>query len=143
MDRLIEEKFVRTFIEKPAQDRLLFELFSKNKRIDAAHRFAHNADNIINPKYIAERSPRLTYAEIKTSISKYFDINNNCYIITENQYDGTFEPFDKALQIAMDNMSPSIVICGENAAFIKTETSIGSPVKFIIRRTNGAGGRQA
>ena len=133
MDNAIEQNFVKTFIDKKYQDRFIFELSSPKKRIDAIHRFAHNAEAIINPKYVLSKSNTLTEQEIEKEIAKIFNIKKECYMISDSEdFDGTFQPFSIGLKGCMDGYMPSIIICGENVALIKTEAETGSPTKYIL-----------
>ena len=48
MDKSIEQFFVKTYIDKDYQERLLFELNSMKKRSKALSRFSHDAETVLN-----------------------------------------------------------------------------------------------
>ena len=47
MDSKIEKEFVKSYIDKNYQERLLYELGSSKKRVNALSRFSHNAETIL------------------------------------------------------------------------------------------------
>ena len=47
MDKSIERFFVKTYIDKDCQERLLFELNSMKKRSKALSRFSHDAETVL------------------------------------------------------------------------------------------------
>ena len=47
MDSKIEKEFVKSYIDNNYQERLLYELGSSKKRVNALSRFSHNAETIL------------------------------------------------------------------------------------------------
>lgn len=47
MDKKIEQEFVKKYIDKAHQDRLLFELGSENRRQKALSRFSHSSEEVL------------------------------------------------------------------------------------------------
>jgi hypothetical protein len=133
MDAMIEERFVRAFINKQFQDRLLFELASKKNRVKAISRFAHNAATILNDKYIIKRGC-FEDANFEKEIATLINVNNDCYIISDNDLDGKLVNFKAAFQKCMDYPMALVIICGENVAIVKEELTIGAPEKFLLYR---------
>jgi hypothetical protein len=139
MTNIIEEKFVKSFINKQMQDRLLFELSSPKNRERAICRFGHNANELLNPKNIVLKDSKIFYCDVERIISKKFDINKDCYIVSLSDADGTFQPFSKAIDICFTSYMPTIIICGEDAVLIKEEVAVGETMKYIlIRNSDGA-----
>ena len=52
MEQSTEERFVRSFIQKNRQDRLLHELTSPKKRYSGISRFCHSAVDLLDPRKI-------------------------------------------------------------------------------------------
>jgi len=131
MDKFIEEKFVKTFIDKRMQDRFLFELFSKDKREKALSRFAHTTESYIKTQHIYLCNKKLDNVEVEKEIEKLAQNIDQCYIIA-GVYDGEFISLKEALEKCFDEYCASILIVNDNLAFIKTETGFGSPIKYIL-----------
>ena len=132
MNASVEEMFVKAFIEKRIQDRIIFELSSSKNRSKAVSRFAHTTDDIINSKYVFLKSNKLTSFEIEVELIKHCGKNKYVYIISMNEFDGKSLPFKDALKICIDDYMPSIIICSEKVVFIKTEVMDGLPMKYIL-----------
>ncbi len=136
MNNNIENIFIKKFINKINQDRLKFELGSEKHRLDGIERFAHNVNQILKQEKIFFQGRKLTLLDVSSIL-----LDNGCheddevYLISTGKEDGSILLLDKALQICFDDYSPSIIICNENLAFIKAETSIGSPLKLILKYT--------
>ena len=78
----MEEKFVKMFILKQYQDRLLFELNSK-KREKAIDRFSHNAKNVLKENLILMQGANIKIEDVK----KVLNIHKNSkevYLISLN-----------------------------------------------------------
>lgn len=131
MNTSIERTFVKSFICKRMQNRLIFELSTKNRN-KAITRFAHISDELIESKYVIFRSNKLTNFEVETKLLEYCDKNKKVYIISSNKNDGEFFPLGEAIQLCMDDYMPSIVIVNQSCVFIKEETEYGAPMKYIL-----------
>ncbi|MFR4475981.1 MAG: hypothetical protein ACLT3Y_01235 [Ruminococcus callidus] len=66
----IEKSFVKRFIKKTKQDRLLFELSGK-KRQHGIERFCHNTEDLIDTERIAYSGNNLFLDEILRIIKQY------------------------------------------------------------------------
>lgn len=132
MDRIIEEKFVRTFIEKRIQDRIIFELSDSKRRDTAIDRFCHRTDDLVKPKYILHKSNKLWSDEILNMISELSN-EKSCYVISFlPDIDGIQTTLEGALSRCLGAGMPSIMIVGENIAVIETEQVQGPATKYIL-----------
>ena len=136
MNKEIEEKFVKTFVDKQMHDRLLFELFHKNleKREHAISRFEHGAVKYLKRNYIHLADNKITIDVVEKEIRKIQPSTNECYIIGTT-YDGKKMQFKKALEITFDWLGGAILIISDNVAFIKKEQSYGAPMKYILYKS--------
>jgi len=139
MDMVVEEKFVRTFIDKRIQDRIIFELTHNDRkkknyeiRDYAISRFA-NADNYLKTQYFYLKDKNINIDEVEKEIKKLCNSSKQCYIMG-TVHDTGFFPLRKALEISFDYLGVSIIIVSDTVAFVKTETSFGSPTKYILRK---------
>ena len=71
MDSKIEKEFVKSYIDKNYQERLLYELGSSKKRVNALSRFSHNAETILK-KSVSKR--------IITSLGDFQEKDKTVYI---------------------------------------------------------------
>ena len=129
----MEEKFVKMFIKKQYQERLLFELNSK-KREKAIDRFSHEAKKLLKENLILTQSEKIRQDDIE----KFLSIKKNCkdvYIITLNSlYDKKFIKLELAITIFFDEYLPMIIV-GETFALIKQEASWNTSMKFVLSAT--------
>jgi len=139
MNKEIEENFVKTFVEKRMQERIIFELLSdkKNKknytlRDYAIMRLAYCDARNLKKKLIHLQCDSINVDEVEKVITKLCGIAKKCY--TMGMLKNGEMLLREALEQSFDWLGVSIVIIGDDTAFIKTETSIGSPTKFILHR---------
>jgi len=137
MDKIIEEKFVKTFIDKRMQDRLLFELHSDNvqKRHNAISRFAHGTECYIKKQQIYLSGNKFKIDDIEQEIKKLTQKTKQCYVIV-GECDGEIMSLRQALEESFNEYFESIVIVNDSVAFIKAEIERGSPVKYILYDKN-------
>lgn len=132
MDKTIEIAFVKTFINKRMQDRILYELLNTQKRRKIISRLA-NAEEILDSKKVFLKSNKITDDEVAEKLLKYNKITDLCYVISCTNMDGEFCPFKEALQGCLEDYMPSILICGRDLALVKGEVEKGSPTKYILK----------
>ncbi len=130
MEKEIEETFVNTYIVKNRRERLLYELFSKNKRKNALSRFCHNStENLIASKIAYAGKETL---QLQNSISRIKD--EYCYVLSfEKTLDGTWCKKSDIISRIIGLGMPSIAVFS-HMAIIETEQIQGSAVKFILGR---------
>jgi hypothetical protein len=133
MDKIIEEKFVKAFIDKRIQDRFLFELLSGNvkKRENAISRFAHGTERHIKKQCIHLCGEKLKIDDIEQEIKKLTQDTKQCYVIT-GACDGEIMPLKQALEKCFNEFRESIMIVNDSVSFIKAEIERGSPMKYIL-----------
>lgn len=125
-----EKSFVKKFIKKEKQDRLLFELSGK-KRQHGIERFCHNAEDMIDTERIAYSGNNLLPDEI-LKITKQYKMPESCYIIAyQKELDKKYVSFEDALGLVLGNGMAAIIICNDFAV-IETEQYSGTPFRYIL-----------
>ena len=128
----IEKSFVKRFIKKTKQDRLLFELIGK-KRQHGIERFCHNTEDLIDTERIAYSGNNLFLDEILRIIKQY-KVPESCYIIAcQKELDKKHVSFEDALGLVLGNGMAAIIICNDFAV-IETEQYSGTPFRYILHR---------
>ena len=128
----IETSFVKRFIKKTKQDRLLFELSGK-KRQHGIERFCHNTEDLIDTERIAYSGNNLFLDEILRIIKQY-KVPESCYIIAcQKELDKKHVSFEDALGLVLGNGMAAIIICNDFAV-IETEQYSGTPFRYILHR---------
>ena len=125
-----EKSFVKKFIKKEKQDRLLFELSGK-KRQHGIERFCHNAEDMIDTERIAYSGNNLLPDEI-LKITEQYKVPESCYIIAyQKELDKKYVSFEDALGLVLGNGMAAIIICNDFAV-IETEQYSGTPFRYIL-----------
>ena len=125
-----EKSFVKKFIKKEKQDRLLFELSGK-KRQHGIERFCHNAEDMIDTERIVYSGNNLLPDEI-LKITKQYKVPESCYIIAyQKELDKKYVSFEDALGLVLGNGMAAIIICNDFAV-IETEQYSGTPFRYIL-----------
>lgn len=125
-----EKSFVKRFIKKEKQDRLLFELSGK-KRQHGIERFCHNAEDMIDTERIVYSGNNLLPDEI-LKITKQYEVPELCYIIAyQKELDKKYVSFEDALGLVLGNGMAAIIICNDFAV-IETEQYSGTPFRYIL-----------
>jgi hypothetical protein len=136
LDKELEIKIVKRFFSKRIQDRVIFELSSKKKRMEALSRLCHNYENTLVPEYMVEiPSPNSDYQGI-VSLLKKLGASNECYVISwDPETDGRHLPLNEALKKIVGYGMPSIVSCVEGEiAYFEAEQEVGSPPRYLLKR---------
>lgn len=125
-----EKSFVKRFIKKEKQDRLLFELSGK-KRQHGIERFCHNAEDMIDTERIVYSGNNLLPDEI-LKITKQYKVPELCYITAyQKELDKKYVSFEDALGLVLGNGMAAIIICNDFAV-IETEQYSGTPFRYIL-----------
>lgn len=132
MNKGIEENFVKKFIDKRYQDRILYELFSLKKRTKALSKFAHNANEILVSQMIKKQGGSISIDDLNEVSEKFLCGNEECYIISDDSFDGTTQVLEDCLSIVLEQPMCTIVICSTNLAIVKEELSQGAPIKYVL-----------
>ncbi|WP_285767458.1 hypothetical protein [Peribacillus sp. SI8-4] len=136
MDIEQEKRIVKKFFAKRIQDRVLFELSSEKKRVEALNRLCHDYGKTLLPEYMIEiPTPNSDYQEISTLLKKQ-GAPNECYVISWNkEVDGKKLSLNEALKKVVGYGMPSIVSCIEGSlAYFEAEQEAGSPPRFLLKR---------
>ncbi|WP_180228740.1 hypothetical protein [Priestia megaterium] len=82
MNRTQEQLIVKAFFEKRIQERVLHELASPKKRLDALSRLCHNYTTTLRKKYLIEL-PKANFNKenLESLLRKYGPIKQ-CYVIS-------------------------------------------------------------
>ncbi len=132
MNKDIEEKFVKKFIDKRYQDRILYELFSSKKRVKALSKFAHNANEILALQTIRKQERKLSIDDLNEVSEKILCGKEECYIISDDCFDGTIQTLEICFSIVLEQPMCAVVICGTDLVIIKEELSQGAPRKYVL-----------
>ena len=125
-----EKSFVKRFIKKEKQDRLLFELSGK-KRQHGIERFCHNAEDMIDTERIVYSGNNLLPDEI-LKITKQYKVPESCYIIAyQKELDKKYVSLADAFNLVLGNGMAAIIVC-DNFVIIETEQCFGTPFRYII-----------
>ena len=123
MNKSVEQFFVKTYIDKDYQERLLFELNSIKKRSKALSRFSHDAETVLN-KVLDKR--------IITDLSELHENDKAVYVISWDENDGMYIPFEDAMRYC-ENTNTSVILIGNSFSLIKEEVETGKPKIFYLK----------
>lgn len=130
MDYLTEERFVRSFIKKSRQERLLFELTSPKKRYSGISRFCHNSVDLLDPRKIRMEGEDLDRsAEFLSFVREH---KESCFMMSPDSFiDGQWLPFAEAVEQAV--LCPdAAVIIGSDFALVLGEPVKGGRGKYLL-----------
>ncbi|MDE6776822.1 MAG: hypothetical protein K2J25_02695 [Oscillospiraceae bacterium] len=114
--------FIKNFIIKSRQDRLLYELQNLKKRQDCLGRFCHYAENLLDMQKICHTQ----------DFEKILG-NPECYIMAYHQeLDKLTCNLKQALKLVLGN-GMSAVIIGKNFAIVETEQLQGTPDRYFLK----------
>lgn len=133
MDKSYEIEIVKTFFNKHYQERIIYELTSKKKRINALSRLCHNFKEVLKIDYMIEINC-VDYKEVLEQIKKYSGANA-CYVISYNkEIDGLYMKLDDALRNIVGFGMPSLVVCNmqNKLAYFEAEQVNGAPPRYIL-----------
>ena len=131
MNKEIEEQFVKNFIVKDKCERMIYELASAKKRESALQRMY----SLLDRKFAVLENNNISDEELVSVLKKYFNTNNECYIISETDDDGKVIPFKQALENMNRYEVNYLIICNDNTALMSEEyTTYGAPYKIILHK---------
>lgn len=132
-----EIHFVKAYIKKEHQERLIFEFSSPKHREKALSRFSHNARHLLKERFIAYRSLQEAENEIRIAGAR----RDECYIISGDAQNGRSLPLSEAIAYCSGSYMPVILI-GKCFAIIKEETENGCPVIYVMKSEPFPGDRR-
>jgi hypothetical protein len=136
MDKELEEIIVKAFFIKEIQQRVLFELFSAKKRMDAMNRLNHNYSTTLREEFMIEiPKPNSDPDEIEKLLKKQ-GAGDICYAMSWNDLiDGKHLSLTSALEVAVGEGFPSIISCiPGKLVYFEAEQVYGPPPRFILKR---------
>ena len=134
MNRIMEEEFVRSFIDERRRDALLLELCSEQTRRRAVERFARDAGELLDCRQTLCSDRELTAERVAELLGGAFDPADPCYLMFADWSDGVTLGFEEALAACLDSCGPASVLFGSSAALIKEAGDGQSSVKHLLRR---------
>lgn len=127
MNILMEQGFVEKFVNKQFKERINFELRSKKKRNNAIDRFSHDADLIIEKKYLVAKSTKFDEKEIR----KYL-LNIPIYVLSYKYSNGFYMSNEDAIDYLFEESSVVLLIF-ENICIIKSENEYNQAEYYILQ----------
>lgn len=124
----LEDKFVNDFINPSYRDRLLFELRTSKKRLNALMRFSHNANDLVKKDMIYSRLKKIDDDELKLFLNE-----QEFYVISFKYLDGTIMNINETLDYIRDEYMP-VIVCGNNIAVIKKEYEKGEDNFYLLKK---------
>ena len=130
MEYEFEKRFVKSFIRKSRQERLLYELTKPDKRYDGLSRFCHQTDSFIdNSKLLMSGTNLRNSAEFTNFIKKH---NVICHIMSPDYaYDNLDLPLIEALKQLFYCLDASIIL-GDVFAIITIEAEKKGQMQYVL-----------
>ena len=126
----IEKGFVKQYIIKKRQERLIYELGSSKKRINAMSRFCHSSLELIKPNMIYE-SGDLSCDRILSLLIKFGKNEKNYIMAYDENIDKKYMNNDEAIRNVIGNGMAAIII-NSDIVIIETEQEIGPAIKYVL-----------
>ena len=123
MDKSVEQFFVKTYIDKDYQERLLFELNSIKKRSKALSRFSHDVESVLK---------KSVNKKIITNLDDFQEKDQTVYVISWDEKDGTTMSLSDAIRY-LESSYMSAILIGKDFSLIKEEPEKGGAKYFILR----------
>lgn len=124
----LEEKFVNDFINPSYRDRLLFELKTSKKRLNALMRFSHNTNDLVKKDVVYSKLKKFEY-----DILNNFLNGKNFYVISFKYLNGIIMNVNEILDYISDECMP-VIVCGNNNAIIKKEFEKGEDNFYLLKK---------
>lgn len=136
MDCSAESYFVKTYIRKERQERLLFQLTNSKKRYEGLDRFCHNSADLIDKRKIVLKGDDL---DRQKDFLKFADKNNKpCLIISPDSFiDGEVMNLKEAVAVAV-NLFEAVIIIGNGFALVFGEVEKGGREKYLLAEKQNA-----
>lgn len=124
----LEEKFVNDFINPSYRDRLLFELKTSKKRLNALMRFSHNMNDLLIKDMIYSKLKKFEYNQLNDFLN-----GQNFYVISFKYLNGIIMNVNEVLDYISDECMP-VIVCGNNNAIIKKEFEKGEDNFYLLKK---------
>jgi hypothetical protein len=130
MDYSAEERFVRSFVVKERQERLLYELTRPKKRYDGLSRFCHTAELLLDKRRILLSGTDLYRQEAFWRFLA--DHGGPCRILSPDPWlDGQTADAADAVLLAQQSMDAAIIL-GEHFAVVQSEIMRAGQEKYLL-----------
>lgn len=123
----IEERIVNDFISSAYCERVLFELKSSKKRLNAIMRFSHNIESLLKKEKIC-----LKLQHFDKDKFKQFLQSEKLYVISFKYLDGIFLNIDDVLDYISDEYS-SVIVFDNDRVIIKKEFEKGEDNFYFLK----------
>ncbi len=127
MNFSIELDFVKKYIKKEYQERIIFELQSKKNREKAISRFSHSSDMILKDLFV-----KCTMAEFQNHLTDSYGVTEECYIISGDKLDGQTLPLHDAITYCKTSYM-AVILISSKFAVVKEEVESKEPLIFISK----------
>ena len=130
MDYSAEEHFVKSFIRKNKQDRLLHELTTPKKRNDGVSRFCHQAEDFLDPTKIVMQGEDLErQPEFERFVQRHDEL---CFVLSLDFWlDEQFLPLADAVRKAFISLDATLIL-GSTFAIVYGEPMKGGRGKNLL-----------
>lgn len=137
MNRIVEEEFIRTFIDERHRDALLLELCSERTRRRAVERFACNAEELLDRRQIVFAGSELSPQSVSAALSDIQERTDACYLMFSDWDDGVCLDAADGIAACLDSHGASVVLFGDFAALVKEAGEFDACKKFLLCRRYG------
>lgn len=127
-----ETIFVKNFIQNRLQERIIYELKSKKKRVNAISRFCHNTLDTINQDTIFLQSNNITINQTIKSIQNLTNSKFGYIISYDNDIDKQVFSIENSIEKVFYRGMAQIIVFDDKVSFVKEEQSFGSPMKYVL-----------
>ena len=133
----IEERFVKAFVRKERQERLLYELMTPKKRYDGISRFCHQAQDLLEPSKIAMEGEDL---ERRPDFERFVQRHDEvCRVLSPDSFLNEQDlPFPTAVEQAA-LCCDAVLIIGNGFAVVYGEPMKGGRGKYLLTEKTGQG----
>ncbi|MBR3251375.1 MAG: hypothetical protein IKF80_06675 [Erysipelotrichaceae bacterium] len=130
MDYPAEERFVRTYIRKSRQERLLYELKTTEKRYRGLSRFSHQARELIDNDKILKTGKDFDDTKDLEKFVKQHD--ENCLVFSPDpMIDDSSMSLKEAIEKAKMS-SDALIILGTDFAIVFAEADKNGRDRFLL-----------
>ena len=125
-----EERFVRTYLRRDRQDRLLYELTTPKKRNRGLERFCHRAADLLDPGKIRLQGENMTRSPAFQAVMK--ERGGSCLLLSPDaSLDGLTLPLREALDTAVF-WPDAVILVGEGFAVVFGEPEKNGRDQFLL-----------
>lgn len=132
MIEINEKTFIKLFVDKKLQDRLLYESASQKKRCKFFSRLAHNSSEVLDKSTVILKTENLSF-ELLEDLFRKLKIKSPQYGTTLALYEDNKKiSYESALSFLDEIYSKCIIILDNGCAIVKEEANIGTPIKYVL-----------